>query len=213
MKKSLQIVLQEKADQVRAGTEILVAKTRDWQVIKAYLNNRLGDMLLTEEQEKKLERYQYIYNNLVSQKYSEYEVVNQVVKLFKIELVQAYEDLNHSKEIFVSTLSINKRFEQKMELESARSLKRKCEEMHDFKAAAQIQKNIVLILRDLPEEEENPGELFEGHSYEILVDPRLIGAKKVDRQQVLDAINERRTKKITNEIFDDLPFEEVKNNS
>jgi len=113
MKESLNTALVKKADQIRNATDILVSKTRDWQLIKQYLCGRLADMQLTAEQEEKLKRYQFIYNQLVSGKYTEQDVINQVVRIYNVGLPQAYEDKNATQEIFCSVLSINKRFEQK----------------------------------------------------------------------------------------------------
>jgi len=210
MKKDVIKVLEEKRDQIAAGTEMIVAKTRDWQVIVAYMNNRFNEIDLTPEQQEKLKRYQYIHAELSSFKYTEQEVIIQVMNMFDVKIVQAYEDLNSTKEIFSKVLSIKKRFEQKMQYEAAKKVLHKCEELQDFKAYAAVHKNIVLLLRDIQEEEDNAGELFDGHTFEVVVDPRLIGAPKVDRKAVLYAINAKRSKKINASIFEDIDHEDVK---
>jgi len=117
MKKDVIKVLEEKRDQIAAGTEMIVAKTRDWQVIVAYMNNRFNEIDLTPEQQEKLKRYQYIHAELSSFKYTEQEVIIQVMNMFDVKIVQAYEDLNSTKEIFSKVLSIKKRFEQKIQEE------------------------------------------------------------------------------------------------
>jgi hypothetical protein len=210
MKRDVVKLLQDKADQVQRGAEILLAKTRDWQVIKAYINNRLEEITLTPEQQKKFDRYQYIYNQLVSGKYTEHDVIEQIKTIHKVGITQAYEDVRCTRELFCSVVNINKRFEQKMELESARNLKRKCEELQDYRSAAAIQKNIVQLLRDIPDEEENPGELFEGHTYELTFNPTLLGAPAIDMKEVLRVVNEKRHKKINIDMFDEIPFVECK---
>ncbi len=207
VKKTLEL----KANQIGKATEILVSKTRDWQVIKEYMNNRLGKMQLTKMQQDKLERYQYIYNQLIGGKYSETEVVYQVTNFFKISITQAYEDLNCSQEVFLTVLNINKRFEMKVELASARAIKRKCEEIGDYKALAAIQKNIINLLKELKDEEETQSDLFEGHTIEPTFDPRLLGAPDIDMKAVLQAINAKRGKKINIDMFEDIAHEEVSN--
>ena len=209
MKEDVSVVLQRKAEQVRTGTEILMAQTVDWQVIKMYLSNKLSDLELTPTQQNKLERYQYIYNQLVSGKYTEQEVTGQVKKLYNVATAQAYEDITSAKEIFSTLFHINKRFELKIELEAARDMRRKAMELSDIKAAAAVQKNIVLLLKDLPEEIENPGELFEGHTFEFTFNPALLGAPPVDMKELLSAINAKRRKKISIDMFDEIPFEET----
>lgn len=210
MSDSVKKALQLKAEQVSNATQILVSKTRDWQVIKEFISNRISKIQLSKPQQDKLERYQYIYNQLVSGKYSETEVVNQVTEFFKIGITQAYEDLGCSQEVFLSVLNINKRFEMKMELAAARSMRNKCEEIGDTKGYAAVQKNIVNLLKELKDEEENPSDLFEGHTFEAVFDPRLLGAPDVNMKDVLQAVNAKRGKKIKIDMFEDIDHEEVK---
>lgn len=209
MKTDVTRALVKKAEQVQAATEVLIAKTRDWQTIKAYLSNRLVDFELTPDQTLKLQRYQYIYNQLVSGKYTDGEIVNQVIKIYHIKISQAYEDMTAARELFNSVLNINKQFEVKMQLQINRSMLRKAEEIGDLKAYAALEKNRHKLLELLPEEEENPAEMFEGHIIEAVFDPRLLGAPDVDMKAVLEAINEKRGKKIHIDMFEETTFEEV----
>jgi hypothetical protein len=208
-KKDLTTALMTRADQISRSTEILVAKTRDWQLIKQNISNRLDDIELTKEQEEKKKRYQYIYNQLASARYSESEVVTQVMKFFGVKSSQAYEDLTCTREIFGTLFNIDKRFELKVELEAARSARRKAEELCDFKAAAMYSKVIKDILKEVEDESENPAELFEGHEIEAVFDPRLLGAPEVDMKKLLQAINEKRKVKINADLFEEISFEET----
>ena len=63
MKETLCTTLQNRADQCAKDAEFILSKTNDWQTIKKYLSNRLAENSLTETQQEKLERYQYIYKN------------------------------------------------------------------------------------------------------------------------------------------------------
>ena len=65
------------------------------------------------------------------------------------------------------------------------------------------------MLKELPDEEENPAELFEGHQIEAVFDPTLLGAPAVDMKEVLKAINEKRDKKIQIDMFEELSYEIV----
>ncbi|MES2457232.1 MAG: hypothetical protein V4594_16880 [Bacteroidota bacterium] len=194
-------LLVKKSEQVRAGAALLVGKTRDWQVIKQYLSNRLNEMELTGDQQSKLERYQFVYNQLVSGKYTKPEVVNLLKKLFHVGTSQAYEDINHSQEIFAAVVNINKQFELQLELESARAMKRKCIEVNDIQTAARVQKNIIQLIALLPDEENSPGEDFEGHTIEAVFDPQLLGAGEIDMDEVLKAINAKRKVPIKTDMF------------
>jgi hypothetical protein len=207
---SVKKALAKKADQVEKTTKLLLANVSDWQVIKQYLSNRLEEDYLTDMQKEKLQRYQFMYNESMSSKYSENEILNATMRIYKIGLTQAYEDWNAMQEIFTTVLSINKRFEMKLELNSARALKRKCEEMGDMKSAAAHGKNIIALLKELEDEEENPGDMFEGHQFEAVFNPTLLGASEVNMKEVLTAINEKRGKKINIDMFEDIPYQEVK---
>jgi hypothetical protein len=204
-------LLQEKAEQVSTAAGLIAQKTKDWQMIKQYINNLVEEIKLTPVQHEKLKRYQYIYNQLVSGRYTEQEIINQVMNLYKVQIVQAYEDVNSTREIWLTTLNINKRFELKMELESAKDCKRKCIEIGDFKNAASYSKIIALLLREIEDEAENPADLFEGIFIEASFNPELLGAPKIYKKDMVDlmkSINAKRNKKLNLDFIEDLEFEE-----
>lgn len=215
MKEDVKLVLQKKADAIMKGTDLLLEKTRDWQTIKAFLSNRLGELELTEMQAAKLKRYQFIYDQLSGGKYTTQEIVSQLTNKshFGISISQAYEDISCTQEIWNSLLNINKRFEIKLELEINRRLMRKAEELGDLKAVAAFQKNRAALYKLLPDEDDTPADAFEGHVFEAVFDPRLLGAPDVDMKEVLRIINEKRDKKINVDLFDDIPFEEQSNDT
>ncbi len=202
-------ILIKRAEQVRSAAEILIAKTNDWQIIKQFLCNRLAEVELTEIQQKKLERYQFIYNQLVSCKYTDQDVLNMLIKTYKIKVGQAYEDMNCARELFTAVININKRFELQIELQSAKDMKRKCGEIGDFKTAGAIQKNMVAIIAMLPDEQDNPAELFEGHDIQAVFNPKLLGAPDINMNEVLAVINAKRKVVIKTDLFENIPYEET----
>jgi len=204
----------KKAEQIAELTDKITEQTRDWQLIKEFMSSRSTDLRLNERQEKKLERYQYIYNQLVSGKYTDTQIINQLMnkKLFGVSLKQAYEDMRSSRELFNYSFNINRTFEINLQLQINRNLMRKAEEIGDFKAAAAFEKNRAMLLKLLPEEEATPAEHFEGHMIEAVFDPRLIGAPDVDLKELLKAINEKRKVQINvDELAIDIPHEELNN--
>lgn len=209
MKEDVNNALQKIADEVSAAAELITAKTRDWQLIKAYMCNRVNNIALTAEQEKKMERYQYIYNQMVTGRYTDQEVMNQVKKFFDIGITQAYEDMNASREVFNSVINVNKQFEINLQLQINRKLLRKAEELGDMKACAAFEKNRALLIKLLPEAIENPAEFFEGHTYEMTFDPELLGAPKVDMKELLQAINAKRNKHIKTDMFEELEYKDL----
>jgi len=80
-----------------------------------------------------------------------------------------------------------------------------------MKSAAAFQKNIIQLQRDIPDEETNPGELFEGHTIEAVFDPKLLGAPDVDMKKVMEAVNEKRKVKINFDLFEDISHEDIPN--
>ncbi len=204
--------LMKRADAVAKAADTIAEKTNDWQVIKAFISNRLNDYPLNERQEKKLERYNHVYNQLVSGRFTDGEIIAQLMnkKMFGVSLKQAYEDVRCARELFPSMININKVFELNLELQINRNLMRKAEEIGDLKAAAAFEKNRVMLLKELPEQEDTSAELFEGHTIEAVFDPRLLGAPDVDMKELLRVINDKRKVKINIDSFAvDIPHEDL----
>jgi hypothetical protein len=203
-------ILKEKAEQIAAGTAIIVQRTNDLQVIKKYMTNRLSDLRLTASQKEKMKRYQFIYSELMGGKYGEPEIVSMLVSMYNIEERSAYYDIKDTRELFSEVIQIDKLFELKVELESCREMKRKCIKIGDIDTANKVQKNINSILSMIEHVEPVNAELFEGHVIEPVFDPSLIGAPSISKEALNDLMHriaEKRGKK-----FDatDIPFVEVK---
>lgn len=212
MSKSVNTALQRRAAEVAAGAEALMAKTRDWQLIQQYYCNRLGEEFLTDEQKKKRDRYQFVYNALVTGKYTTPQVVNQLISIYKIKSTQAYEDVKCTKELWPSFANLNRQFELQVELDINRKMLNKAAEIGDMKAYAQLEKNRIKMLQLLPEETDTPADLFEGHEIEPVFNPALIGAPTItteDLKDLLKSINAKRSKPFNMDLFEDLDFEEV----
>lgn len=210
MKEDVKNALEKRAEEVSRQAEFILAKTRDWQVIKQYMSNRVADIQLTPEQQKKMERYQYVYNEIIGGKSTDQQVATQVKNFFKISISQAYEDVNATKEIFSTIININKQFELNLALQLNTKYKAKAEAMGDLKALAMFEKNRKDMLKLLPEVEDNAAEMFEGHTYEMVFDPTLLGANtKVDMKELLAAINAKRGKKIKLDMFEELEHEDI----
>lgn len=204
---SIKKELQEKAKQIEQGVSIIAAKYTDWQMIKKYLTNRLEKNELSESQQKLMKQIQFAHNELMSCKYSEREIVSLLQRTYEISDTTAYRIINQTKEIFSEVLSINKAFELKVELESARTMKRKCEEVQDFKTAALIQKNIVEILKQIEIIENIPGDMFEGHEIITDMDPSLIGAKPIPKEEMTALLKRISIKRGRKFDVEDIDFE------
>lgn len=198
----VEMLFQIKANQIREASELLIEKTMDWQVIKKFMVNRFEDIVLTVQQKKKLDRYQFIYNQLVDGKYTDSQVVTMNAKFFDISIQQSYEDIRCTRELFNSVININRQFELNNELQIAKKARAKAMEVLDHKAAAAYGKLIRDILALLPEDDSIPGLDFEGHSIEAIFNPKLLGAPDVDMKEVLKSINAKRKVPINTDMFD-----------
>ena len=211
MKEDLKMVLQNKAREVSDAAEKVMEHTRDWQMIQQFVSNRINEFQLTATQQKKMERYQFIYNALVTGKYTDKEVLAQVMQNYNIKQAQAYQDMSATQEIFSTVINVNKQFELSLSLQINKNYLRKCEELGDMKSLAKFEKNRIDIIKLLEDVEDNRGEMFEGHVFEMTFNPELLGAKpisKKDMKDLLDSINQRRQKKIKTDMFDELDYAE-----
>ena len=194
--------LKRQAEAIRKGAELLVESINDWQVIKQYLTNRTKDLELTDIQQQKLNRYNFIYNQLVAGSYTETDVAYMSSVQYKVNIQQSYEDLSCTKELFATLFNFNKSFELHLQLNLNRTMLGKAQEKEDFVAYAMLERNRARLLAMLPqiEQEEN---WFEAHENIIQFDPALIGAEDVDMKEVLAYINDKRKIKINTELFDE----------
>jgi hypothetical protein len=211
---SLHDKLVKRAEVVRTAAERMAERTYDWQMIRDFISNRIQDIPLTAQQEKKLERYQYIYNQMVSGKYTKNEILNQLInkKLFGISLQQAYEDLDCAQELWNTVINVKRNLELSIELEINRALRRNCVEVGDLKTAATFSKEINSLMKLMPEEEDTTADLFEGHIIEAVFDPTLLGAPEIDMREILEMINAKRKAKINIDMFaTDISHEDVTN--
>lgn len=206
-------ILQQKARVIAETTEEMLSYTNDWQTIRLYLLNRLGEFHLNERQQEKLKVCTFIYNHLISGKLSERDVMNMVMKVFARKESQVYEDMRATREIFNSVISIDKQFEITVQLQANQRMMMKAAEAGDFKAYAALEKNRAGWIAMLPDEDDNPSDIFVGHQIEAVFDPGLLGnEEEIDMKSLLSEINAKRGKKIKTELFEDIPHEEVKGN-
>src|SRR5690606_37146010 len=106
----------------------------------------------------------------------------------------------------------NKRFELNLALEINKKYQHMCVELGDMKSLAKFEKNRNDLIEQIEELEDNRGELFEGHTFELTFNPELLGATPIthkDMKDLLDQINERRNKKVKTDMFEELDYTET----
>jgi hypothetical protein len=189
--KMLQIVKKRTAN-IKSGAETLANRVNDWQVVSAFLKNRVKDIVLTPLQQEKMRRYKYVYEQLSTGKILDKDVAAELSKQFDIEIYQAWEDVRDAKEIYTEIFDINKAWELKLALDMNLKMLQKANASGDLKAYAALEKNRAKLLELVETKDENPAEDFAGHTNLILFDPVLIGAAPVDIKAVNDYINQKR---------------------
>ena len=202
MKTDVTQQLQNHVSAIRKGAELVVNSINDWQVIRQFLSNRSGGLALTDIQQAKLDRYNFMYNQLASGNFSEYDVVEVVSKKYEITIQQGYEDLACTKEIYSTLFNFNKAFELRIQLDLNRIMLKKAEVDEDYIAYASLEKNRIKLMQMIPEMDLDEN-WFEPHQNIIEFNPELIGAEQVDMQEVLNYINEKRKLKINTALFDE----------
>jgi hypothetical protein len=204
-------LLMQRAEQVRSGAEILLEKTRDWQIIKDYMSRRYSELHLelTESQQAKLDLYSFIYAQLGRGKFTTPQIICQLQNLHGRSLSQAYEDIRFTKELFGEIASINKLFELNNQLEIAKRCQSKCEELLDFKNAKAFGALIRDIIADIPDAEDTQALDFHGYNIDAVFDPKLLGdvRQDVNMKEILTAINAKRKVPIKIDMFEELNVE------
>jgi len=162
----------------------MAEQTNDWMMIRDYMNNRLGELKLTESQKQKLRRYQFAYDQISSGKYTEMEVIAQLVEHFKIEEAMAIADLKCSKEIYSTTLAIDKRFEIKMQIELLKIEQQKARDVGNLDASAKLAKCIAEFLKMVPDEMPDKDDAFTPHQNVLTFNPAILGIPAIDKSEM-----------------------------
>ena len=177
-------VLINKQAQIMRSAELLAQEINDWQTIQSYVTKRVHEIELSPLQQKKLDRYQFIYNQLVTGKYTDTDVCEMLKDAYNIELTQALKDLRDSKELFNTAFNVKKQFEIKLQLEINRMMLEKANLSGDLRSYAALEKNRANLIKMLPEEEQSV-EDFRGHENIIVFDPAALGYDPLNEKELL----------------------------
>lgn len=194
MKTDVKQALELTKNQIALSAEIAAEEINDWQVIQNYITNRIATITLTEKQQEKLRRYEFAYNQFVSGKYMQHEVVEMLQETFGISYPQALRDVKDSREIFTTSINVNKLFEIKIQLEINRLMLKKAEEMNDLKAYAQLEKNRQKFIAMLPDDESSLADEFIPRQNILEYNPELIGVKIQDINEIRALASELKRK-------------------
>lgn len=176
--------LQKQALELEARIDYITEQTNDFQTIRAYMNNRLDQIKLTPGQNEKLRRWQYIYDQLSTGKYSDDDIRSQLVVHFHIEDQLARSDIRQAQELFSTTIAINKKFRIIMDLKLLDKMQRKASTNNDLDAYAKLQKTKNELYKMLPDEEEMPGDYFQPRTNIFEFNPSLLGVNPIPEEKV-----------------------------
>lgn len=202
MKTDVTTHLMKKSAAISQGAELLASSINDWQMIRQFLTNRVAELELTPTQREKLQRYNFIYDQLASGNYIDAQVVHLVAEKYGVTTRQAYEDIICSKEVYTHVLNFNKAFEIRLQLNLNRKLLTRAMDAGRFDEYAMLERNRVRLIALLPDIEEGSN-WFEPHENVIEFNPELIGAPAVDTDEVLKYIEEKRKAKLKTALFEE----------
>jgi hypothetical protein len=152
------------------------------------MTNRVNEFTLSPMQEFKLKRYQFIYDQLSSGKYSDKEVREMTMKMFNIAENQAMSDMKTSQELFSTTLSVNKKFKILLQIQHLEKMQRKARDNNKLDEYSKLQRVMNELLRMLPDEIETPTDNFEPRKNVIMYDPSILGVQKVPDAEIKDLL-------------------------
>lgn len=180
----------QKAEIVRRA-EWMAEQTNDMQMIKAYLSARMGNIMLSEQQLAKMKRWQFVYDQFSTGKYTESDIRFQLAKMFNISDQVAVADLRTAQEVFATTMALNKRFKIQLDIQLIDVQQQKCRDTNNMDAYAKLQRVKNELYKMLPDEpEETPADYFQPRTNEIKYDPSLLGHKPVPPEQMQALIDE-----------------------
>ncbi len=199
---SIQKTLINQLNKNNATIDTVQEQLNDLQQVKKYMMRRIEEEELTPVQQKKMELYEFIYNQSIGGKWQEEELIDIIKAKATCSRPTAILLLNDTKELFTRVLSINKQWELKRQLAVNERLLQKAETANDFKALAMLEKNRIKIL-ELVEDIEEQQEEFKGHTFIISADPSIIGMKPV---------NPKEMKGLLKQLKDKFKYEDPDNN-
>lgn len=182
---------QNKEQKLIHQAELAAAETDDYLAVKQYLTRRVSEIQLSDNQAKRLECYQFAYNQLVSGKYTEHEVVDMLISSFTdMSRPKAMQYLRDSKDLFSTTFNINKIFEIKVQLELNRIEQQKASVRGDSQSFARLEKNRVEMMKLIPDVEDDNHEDFEGHVIIPMFDPALLGIDPINKHDLVKLLED-----------------------
>ena len=179
--------LKSKYDEVSEAVEKYSKYTNDFMAIKKFMKSRVENIKLTEAQQEIYNRLQFIYNQLVSGKYSEQQIVHMLTnEPYNLKRSQAYYDIQTCKDLFSTARPLDKQFLLKLNYERLEIQMRKASEANNLDVYAKLQKNMLELLKMMPDEELEVPEDYVPTLVVPMYDPRLLGIKTVDAQKLAE---------------------------
>lgn len=200
--------LQENKLELVARMEWMAEQTNDLQTIRAYMNNRYADIKLTDTQEFKLKRWQFVYDQMSSGKYTQQEIRSQLELHFKISASESLADMRTAQELFSSTLSINKLFKIQIDIQLLEIMQQKAREANKLDEYAKLQRVKNELYKMLPDEVEKPSDDFEPRQNHFEYNPELLGLQRVSADKMKALVEQLKQ----DHGITDITYEEIQTN-
>lgn len=184
-------IYRQKEEQAIKQAELAAQATDDYLAVKDFMLRRISYIELTPAQERIRNIYSFAYNQLLSGKFTEKEVLSLIMTEYKVPVGAAIQYLKDSKELYNIIFDVNKAWEIHVQLELNKIQMQKANARGDQKAYALLERNRIKLLDLIPEKEESTNDDFVGHLIEPQFNPALLG---------IDPIPEKELKKLQKDI-------------
>lgn len=185
--------IQEQEAKIDELFDVAAQHFNDIHSIKQFMLNRIEQFTLSPAQLDLLADYEFIYNQLMNTNYTEFQVVELMMKRKNMPKSKALAYVSEAKELFNATISINKKFSLKRELSLNEKFRLRAIEHGDLKSAAAFSKIIAGIITSI-EEEEHRDNIFQGHIFEVKADPAILGITPPGKREIKELLNELKDK-------------------
>lgn len=167
--------LQKHKEELISRAEWMAEQTNDLQTIKAYMTARFNDIKLSDKQKAKMARWQFVYDQLSTGRYTQLDIRWQLQNKFGISEGAAMLDIREASDVFGSTMNINKMFKIQLDIQLLDVMKQKARDTQQLDSYARLQKVQNELYKMLPDEDEVPADHFSPHQIIMKFDPSLLG--------------------------------------
>jgi len=180
------------------------------QIVKHYFDET-GKHELSQVLKDQLVRWKFVRMVYSSWRVAlKREVVNALMREFKIDEATAYRDIANAQRLFVRLEEVNREFERIIRIDEIKQLRVKAIGKGDLKTAAECDKSLIKI--GGYDQELKPAPIVNIIKNELVFDPRLVDGEEIPNlEKVVASFITKKKKQLENVEDADIIEEELKN--